>query len=263
MRKLPLKFVVIVVVVCLAFAIAPVLAVKSAEQSVGDTLTRGGKFTVNIAGIPNSSYYIWLPHTSSMTGERYDQPPFIADNQANVAEDPDGGPWTIGSYQYSNGGGQTIRDDVAPSTADMPNTRYYALVTTDSRGLATVEFDTSVYTGLRSYSVKVENPRSVDSDTLLIDLQVYTRRAPAVVEIFTTPQTISTTSVPVTTAIPVTTLPDATAVSTVPPATTSVTPAAEPVQTSMPLPATTPRSSPGVLSGIIAVGMVLLIMRRY
>ena len=262
MREISLEFMVIVCMVCLALAIAPVLAVKSAEQSVGDALTRGGRFTVNIAGIPNSSYYIWLPHTSSMTGERYDQPPFIADNQANIAEDPENGPWTIGSYQYSNGGGQIIRDDIAPSTADMPNTRYYALVTTDSRGLATVEFDTSVYTGLRSYSVKVENPRSIDSDTLLIDLQVFTRRAPSVVEIITTSPTISMTSAPAPARSPVTTLP-ATAVSSISSPTPVLTTVPLPVQTSMPLPATTPRSSPEILSGILAVGIVLFIARRH
>ena len=61
----------------------------------------------------------------------------------------------------------------------MPNTRYYALVTTDHSGQATVEFLTSVNTGLRSYSVKVENPGSIDSDTLRVQLQVYSRRAPA------------------------------------------------------------------------------------
>jgi len=261
MREIPLELTVIVVMVCLALAIAPVLAVKSAEQSVGDSLTRGGKFTVNIAGIPNSSYYIWLPHTSSMTGERYDQPPFIADNQANVAEDPEGGPWTIGSYQYSNGGGQTIRDDVAPTTADMPDTRYYALVTTDSSGLATVEFDTSVYTGLRSYSVRVENPRSIDSDTLQIDLQVFTRRAPAGVVIFTTPETSFTTSVPAPAVSATATLP-ATAQSTAPPASPAVTTVPEPVRTSTPIPTTTPRSSQGVLCSILAGSMGMLILRR-
>ena len=114
MREIPLKFMMIVFIACFLLVVLPVTAVKMAEQSVGDSLTRGSRFTVTITGIPNSSYYIWIPHTSSMTGEPRDQPPVIADSQTNVAEDPDDGPWPIGSYQYNNGNGQTIRDDIPP-----------------------------------------------------------------------------------------------------------------------------------------------------
>lgn len=266
MKTAPLKILIIIIVIYLVLAGVPVSAVKSAEQSVGDTLTRGGKFTVNLAGIPNSSYYIWIPHTASMSGERYDQPPFIADSQANVAEDPEGGPWPIGSYQFSNGAGMTIRDDIPPSTTDMPDTRYYALVTTDSRGLATVEFDTSVYTGLRSYSVKVENPRSVDSDTLMINLEVFTRRAPAGIGIYTTPQTElttieSATPLPSTNPLPVSPA-SAAVVITSPPAIPPGTTAAEPVPTRSADTPVTPRSPPGAGTAVAAIGIFLLIMRR-
>jgi hypothetical protein len=185
-----------------------------------------------------------------MTGEPRDQPPVIADYQANVAHDPEGGPWPIGSYQYNNGGGQTIRDDIPPSTAELPNTRYYALVTTDSRGQATVEFLTSINTGLRSYSVKVENPRSVDSDNLLVDLRVYSRKAPAVIEIFTPPQPILTTVMPTTTEspAPVTTLP--------------VTTTPEPVRTNPPLQTPTQRTPAALFGGILALALILLVMRK-
>jgi hypothetical protein len=253
MREMPMKFVMIVLIACFLLAIVPVSAVKSAEQSVSDSLTRGSRFTVTITGIPNSSYYVWLPHTSSMTGEPHDQPPVIADYQANVMEDPDDGPWTIGSYEYSNGGGQTIREDVAPSTPEMPNTRYYALVTTDSRGQATVEFLTSVNTGLRSYSVRVENPRSVDSDNLIVDLQVYSRKAPAVIGIYTTPQTVLTTVIPTTRETP----PATTITVTTIPVTTTV----EPVQTTHPAP--TPKASVNIGTGILAAGVILFLIRRH
>jgi hypothetical protein len=186
-----------------------------------------------------------------MTGEPRDQPPIIADYQMNVAEDPADGPWSIGSYPYNNGGGQTIRDDIAPSTPDMPNTRYYALVTTDNRGQATVEFHTSVNTGLRSYSVKVESPESIDSDNLLVELRVYSRKAPTVIEIFTTPQPVLTTVLPITTESPspVTTLP--------------VTTTAEPVQTTIPTQVPTQKASLGIGTGILAAGVSLLLMRRH
>jgi hypothetical protein len=255
MKETPVKFTIIVIITCLLLTVIPVSAVKTAEQSVGDSLTRGSRFTVTITGLPNSSYYIWLPHTSSMTGEPRDQPPVIADYQTNVRQDPDDGPWPIGSYQYNNGGGQTIRDDIAPSTPEMPNTRYYALVTTDSSGQATVEFLTSVNTGLRSYSVKVENPRSVDSDNLVVDLRVYSRRAPSVIEIFTTPQPVTTTILP-TTILPVTTesLPTATVI--------PVTTTAEPEKTALPVQTPTQKAPSGIGTGILAAGLSLLLMRR-
>jgi hypothetical protein len=177
-RYLPV-FLLVLLTVALIAAV-PVSATKTVEQSFGDTLTRGSRFTVTITGLPNSSYYIWLPGTFTMTGLSGDQPPVIADYQQNVQKDPPDGPYTIGSYQYNNGNGRTIRDDVAPTSPDMSNTNYYARVTTDADGRAIVEFQTSLNTGLRSYSVKVESPKSIDSDNLLVGIQVYSRRAPTV-----------------------------------------------------------------------------------
>jgi hypothetical protein len=250
MKKIHLKFMMIVIIASFLLTVVPVSAVKTAEQSVSDTLTRGSRFTVTITGLPNSSYYVWLPNTFTMTGEPRDQPPFIADNQYNVMEDPEGGPFTIGSYQFNNGNGRTIRDDVAPSTTDMPNTQYYGLVTTGTNGQATVEFHTSINTGLRSYSVRVENPRSIDSDNLQVELQVFSRRAPMVIEISTTPEPIFTTVIPTTTETPP-------PVTSIPVVTTQV-----PVQTT--LPAETPARKIPVAAGtgILAAGLGLLLMRR-
>jgi hypothetical protein len=250
MRETSMIIMMIVIITCLMLTVLPVSAVKTAEQSVGDSLTRGGRFTVTITGLPNSSYYIWVPHTSSMTGEPRDQPPVIANYQTNVREDPAGGPWPIGSYRYNNGGGQTIRDDIAPTTPGMPNTQYYALVTTDNSGQATVEFLTSVNTGLRSYSVKVESPRSIDSDNLLVHLQVYSRRAPAVTGIFPTPGPVLITAIPPTTLRPL-------AVTSIPATTTP-----EPVQTTPPTQVPTQKAPHGVGTGLLAAGVSLLLMRR-
>jgi hypothetical protein len=250
MKEKSFKFLMIVIIACFLLSVIPVSAIRSTEQSVGDSLTRGGRFTVTITGLPNSSYYLWIPHTSSMTGEPRDQPPVIADYQTNVANDPDNGPWPIGSYQYNNGGGETIRDDIPPSTTNMPNTRYYALVTTDHSGQATVEFLTSVNTGLRSYSVKVENPRSVDSDNLLVDIHIYSRKAPSPIEIFTIPETARITVLPTTTENlpPVTTLPPITS--------------PEPVQTTSRTQVPTQKAPVEAATGILAAGAVLLLIRR-
>lgn len=249
MKKVQQTFIVVVILAWFLLAVMPVSAVKTAEQSAGDSLTRGSRFTVTITGLPNSSYYLWIPDTSTMSGKPRDQPPVIAGSQVNVMEDPAEGPWPIGSYQYNNGNGQTIRDDIPPSTSDMPNTRYYALVTTDHSGQATVEFLTSVNTGLRSYSVKVENPGSIDSDTLRVQLQVYSRRAPTAAEIFTPPETVLATFPSTTpTPSPVITLPETTTPKT--------------VQTTI---STTVPTQKGPLSpgtGILTTGICFLLMRR-
>jgi hypothetical protein len=177
MRKKYQKCIGVLFLACFLSAVIPMAAAQSTEQSVSDSLTRGSRFTVTITGLPNTPYYIWLTGTFTMTGEPYDQPPVIAGNTMNVVKDPEGGPYAIGSYQYNNGGGRTIRDDVAPSTPAMPGTNYYAQVTTDETGVAVVEFTTSAYTAIRSYSVKVENPRSPDSTNLQVEQKVFSRTA--------------------------------------------------------------------------------------
>ena len=250
MTKNQQKVIVVVILAWFLLAVLPVSAVKTAEQSAGDSLTRGSRFTVMITGLPNSSYYLWIPDTSTMSGEPRDQPPVIAGSQVNVMGDPANGPWPIGSYQYNNGGGETIRDDIPPSTAAMPNTRYYALVTTDHAGQATVEFLTSANTGLRSYSVKVENPGSIDSDTLQVQLQVYSRRAPAAIEIFTTPQPVRSTVLPATPTPP-------------PEAILTVTTTPETVQTNLPTPLPTQKAPLSSMMGILTVGVCFLLMGRH
>ena len=151
----------------------------------------------------------------------------------------------------NNGGGQTIRDDIAPSAPEMPNTRYYALVTTDNRGQATVEFLTSVDTGLRSYSVKVENPQSIDRDNLLVEIQVYSRKAPSVIEIYTTPQTVLTTILPTTTESPR------------PVITLLVTTTGEPVRTAPLTHGATQKTPVSLGTGILAVSVSLFLKRRH
>jgi len=132
------------------------------------SLTRGSRFTITVTGTPNTPYYVWLTRTSTMSGEPGDQPPVLIANQANIVKDPVDGPYVIGSYQFNNGGGRTIKEDVAPSTASMSSTQYYALVTTDKDGRAIVAFQTSSNTATRTFSVKSENPQSVAKNTMLV-----------------------------------------------------------------------------------------------
>jgi hypothetical protein len=242
MRARAVSIILLGLLIVILLAPMTVSATKTAEESISDSLTRGSRFTVTITGLPNSSYYIWLPRTFTMTGKPGDQPPVIADSLLNVQKDPSGGPYTIGSYQYNNGNGQTIRDDIAPTSHEMSNTNYYALVTTDRDGRAIVEFQTSLNTGLRSYSIKVESPNSIDSDNLLIETRVYSRKPPAVT-ILTQPPTRE----------PIVLTYEETAI-----ATPSPTQVVEPV-TSSPLPTATPVPTTKAPAGLFPATCAVLI----
>ncbi|MDD1686651.1 hypothetical protein [Methanoregula sp.] len=229
------------IALCCIIAMIPVPTL-ALEQSVSNSLTRGSRFTVTITGLPNTAYYVWLPGTFTMTGEQYDRPPVIADT-ANVVKDPDDGPYTIGSYQYYNGGGRTILDDVAPSTDTVSCTNYYARVTTDSTGLAIVEFRTSVYTAIRSYSVSVENPQAPENTNLKVEQTVYSRSASRPLINTRSP----TATVVITTAIPTPT-----------PSPTPLPATVLPTTTASPLPSPVPTrtSPPGAGDAIIAAVVV-------
>ena len=239
----------LIVLTCILASLMPVVAADTSEQSISSSLTRGGRFTVTITGQPNTAYYVWLPGTFTMTGEPYDQPPVITGSTENLIKDPEGGPYTIGSYQYNNGNGRTILDDVAPSTANMSNTNYYAQVTTDSTGKALVLFQTSQYTAKRSYSVKTENPGNPENENYHVEETVYNRGSKPMIN--TPVQTIA--SYPSRPSI----IPTQT---TVPP---------ETVITTMPLPATTPiptttqRSplGPGIAVVAVVAGFAAILRR--
>jgi hypothetical protein len=242
--------IVLLLLACLIITVTPVSALQSTEQSLSESMTRGSRFTITITGVPNTAYYVWLPGTFSMTGEPYDQPPVIADSLENVVKDPSGGPYTIGSYQYSNGGGNTILDDVAPSTSSMSSTNYYAQATTDSKGQAIVEFQTSVYTKTRSYSVKVENPNAPEKENFQVEQKVYSRASRPMIE---TPQETIVTSPPRTSlTIPPTTVP--TLLPETPRATT-------PIPSTPPTPAKKAPLEPWTVVIAAGIGMLAL-MRR-
>jgi hypothetical protein len=164
--------IMLLLIVC--FIIVMISAPATGQPS-GDALTRGGRFTINITGLPGTPYYVWLTRTSSMTGKPGDQPPVIVAFQSGIQKDPPEGPYPIGSYVINNGNGRTIRDDIAPSTPEMSNTNYYALVTTDADGHAVVAFQTSSGTAIKTFSVKVENHQSAANSDILIERGLPTR----------------------------------------------------------------------------------------
>jgi hypothetical protein len=205
---------IILIILCFVLVTIPVAGDTGSD---GDTLTRGGRFTITITGTPNTPYYFWLANTYSMSGEPGDQPPVVEGDQYNVVQDPAGGPYTLGSYAYYNGNGRTIRDDVAPSTSGMPATNYYGQVTTSANGRGVVTFLTSSATATRSFSVKAENPASASSGNILVEEILYSR---------TTPPTLRTTvPTPVVTLTTLqTSVPTTLSTPNIPPATPSPTP---------------------------------------
>jgi len=232
----------IIVLVCSAILLA-MIPIASAE----DTLTRGSGFTVTITGKPNTAYYVWVARTFSMSGEPGDQPPVILGGQMNVVQDPAGGPYVIGSYQYSNGNGRTILDDVAPSSATSSNTRYYAQVTTDIDGVAIVGFRTSSATADKKFSIIAQNPQS-PGETVYVSLGLPERRVSIMTE--TTP--LAVTPAPL---LPLTT--------TVPEATTVATPPAPVIPSpATPVPATTHPAPVDLFLILPAIGAGLLVLRH-
>jgi len=155
-------FITLLFISCLVIIIVHV-------NAADDTLTRGSRFSINITGSPSTPYYIWLTRTSTMTGKPGDQPPVIVAFQSGIQQDPPEGPYTIGSYMINNGNGRTIFDDIAPSTPELSNTNYYALVTTGTDGRAIVAFQTSSGTATRTFSVKVENHQSAANSDIFIE----------------------------------------------------------------------------------------------
>jgi hypothetical protein len=230
--------------------IAIVIPACATDTSSGDTLTRGSQFPITITGAPNTAYYVWLTRTFTLTGYPGDQPPVIAGGQSGIQQDPPEGPFIIGTYAFNNGNGRTIRDDVAPSTPDMPNTNYYALVTTDRDGRAVVAFRTSSSTATRTFSIKAENPQSAASVFIERGLPLRLPATPAMTSPLVTTIPITTYSAKIATPSPIaSTLPGTIVLTTVPASTGTP---------SQPSPS-------GVEVGILAIiaGIVLIRERKF
>ncbi|MEN6610859.1 MAG: hypothetical protein ABFC24_08445 [Methanoregulaceae archaeon] len=188
---------------CAVIGIALLLLLFAAPAVSADSVTKGTPIVVTVIGKPYTPYYVWLTRTSSMTGLPGDQPPIVQGGQANIVQDDSGGPYTIGNYQYYGGGGYTILDDVAPSTASVPNTSYYAQVTTDENGYGTIAFQTSSNTAPQTFPVKVQNPASPSTSVNIMSGVPSAIRTTAPTTLIPTP--IPTTAIQTTeTTLPVT-----------------------------------------------------------
>ncbi|MCL2460751.1 MAG: Ig-like domain-containing protein, partial [Euryarchaeota archaeon] len=117
-------------------------------------MTQQSTVTAIFHGYPNSDYYIWFPDTQEMTGQHGDQPPQLSQNQAAVYHDAPNGPYIIGSYVFSRGGGASIKENVAGAPSN--GVLYYAQVRTGSNGQATITFTASSGTKPGLYTVRAE-----------------------------------------------------------------------------------------------------------
>jgi cell division septation protein DedD len=187
------------------------------------TVVQSRSFTLTVIGVPNSQYYVWVTGTFSMTGATGEQPPVIQASIEGVAQDPAGGPYTIGSYAFRNGNGRTIQQDVAPSTPQVPNTRYYARVTTDNAGRAFIGFQTSSATAPKTFSIRIENADSYDEESVSVEKGSVSIEAG-------TQKTVQPTPV-VTLSTPETSIPMTQSTSATPSTTAPTTPKPAPLET--------------------------------
>ena len=213
-----------ILLICTTAAL--LLAITVPAIVAAESMTRGSTATINIAGKPNTPYYVWFTGTSSMSGEPHDQPPVFIGNTEGVVFDPDGGPYVIGSYAYNNGNGRTILDDVCPSSATTSNTRYYAQVTTDQDGFGIIQFTTSLDTATRNFPIRAENPAN-PGEEVPVALGLPPKRPNALsisaaTETTAVPRIVVTISA--TTAVPATNTVTTTTVSAPPPVATSAAP---------------------------------------
>ena len=152
--------------------VSPVGSVTLVSDSVKieankDSVVRSKSFSVTVTGKPSTTYYVWVKGTSSLTSGYDSQPPMVNINQEKVYMDSANnagirGTHPIGDYQYENGAGSTIWDDVAQVTDATTTlfaynkTRYYALISTSTSGTRTVEFTTNNWTKAQKYTIRVE-----------------------------------------------------------------------------------------------------------
>ena len=138
-----------------------------------DSVVRSKTFSVTVTGRPSTDYYLWLKGTSSMLGGYDDQAPMIVLNQEGVTLDnavwanPASFPAISGLYQYENGGGFAIYQDVTNSPVN--GTRAYAKIRTSTSGTRTIEWTTTNWTKAQKYTIRVENEFPTMSGTFKND----------------------------------------------------------------------------------------------
>ena len=135
-----------------------------------DSVVRSKSFSVTVTGKPSTTYYVWVKGTSAMDSSYDNQPPMTGLNQEKVYNDASTGTtFPIGAYQYDNGAGTTIKEDVGQGTFAQGNTfnstRYYALINTSTSGTRTVEFVTNNWTKAQKYTIRVEQNFPVNNVT--------------------------------------------------------------------------------------------------
>ncbi len=128
-----------------------------------ESVIRGKPFTVTITGNPDSTCYLWVRDTSSMSGYEGDQPPTLTFSQDGVTMDPAKGPWPIGQY-VPRGLSKTIQQDVTQhdGRGNVHGVAYYASVNLSSTGNRTVGFLTTPGTKDQKYTIRAERPEPYD-----------------------------------------------------------------------------------------------------
>ncbi|MDR2855642.1 MAG: Ig-like domain-containing protein [Methanomicrobiales archaeon] len=137
-------------------------------------VTQQSTVTATLYGHPHSDYYVWFMDTKKMTGQYGDQPPQFSKDQETTSNDPQNGPYIIGSYVYSKGGGTSIQENVAglPSHGVL----YYAQVRTGSNGQATITFVMSRGTKPGLYTVRAERFAQGQYEIADVSIEVFEKQ---------------------------------------------------------------------------------------
>jgi trimeric autotransporter adhesin len=163
--------------------VSPTVTVNLASDSVKieankDSVVRSKAFSVTITGRPNTVYHVWVKGTSTLTGGYDSQPPMVKASQDKIVQDYNSGSATVapyaanslsaGAYQYENGAGSTIWNDVTKAASTMYGTAVYCNATTSSTtATRTIEFTTTNWTKAQKYTIRVEQrfPIAFAADT--------------------------------------------------------------------------------------------------
>lgn len=175
-----------------------------------DSIQRGNSFYTIIDGPPGAEVYLWLQKTGSMAST--DQVPYIiVDDLINVKTDKPQGPYQIGKYQFSRGGGESIKADVLDDRLNH-GTTYYALVTLGSAGSKVIPWKSTENTKEGRYTIRVESSSGSGTVTDEVNIWIGKQASPsqvAPIQTTTLKPFLVSTPLPVQTIrIPTTPVPD-------------------------------------------------------
>lgn len=112
----------------------------------------GEEFVLSILGDPGSQYYLWVLGSK----DSWPLPPRLKREQEGIMQDDPEGSYLIGAYEYQDGKGRSVKEEVVDDFTSH-GTDYYAKVVIPEDGKRSVSFKTDKYlTKKGTFSIRVE-----------------------------------------------------------------------------------------------------------